>query len=152
MIDEIKATKPKKDVKPKKKRNPKGSNPVGRPKKILTEDQKKAVILGLSLGCTISEVVANTGVSETVLRARFGGVIKTGMDSFNCSLKKELAKSAFSVNVTMLIWLGKQYLGQKDKMIKEISGPDGKPIQHINTGMSAKDAAALYSQMINDNE
>lgn len=32
-------------------------------------------------------------------------------------------------NPTMLIWLGKQYLGQRDKTSTELSGPDGKPIE-----------------------
>ncbi len=98
-----------------KKRNPKGTNPVGRPKKVLTEEIKESVILGLSLGCTVAEVSANTGVSVSVLYANFRNVIKTGMDSFKCSLKKAQAKSALGGNPALLIWMGKQYLGQKDK-------------------------------------
>jgi hypothetical protein len=33
----------------------------------------------------------------------------------------------------MQIWLGKQYLGQKDVTRQEHSGPDGKPIQTEKT-------------------
>jgi len=101
--------------KPKKKRNPKGTNPVGRPRKVLTEEIKKSVILGLSLGCTVQEVSANTGVSVSVLYANFKNVIKTGMDSFKGNLKKAQAKAALGGNPALLIWMGKQYLGQKDR-------------------------------------
>jgi hypothetical protein len=31
-------------------------------------------------------------------------------------------------NPTMMIWLGKQYLGQKDKTESEITGKDGAPL------------------------
>ena len=34
-------------------------------------------------------------------------------------------------NVTMLIWLGKQRLGQRDRLDAEHSGPEGKPIPVI---------------------
>lgn len=36
-------------------------------------------------------------------------------------------------NPTMQIWLGKQYLEQRDVLRTEHSGPDGKPIQHEKT-------------------
>ena len=115
--------------KPKKKRNPKGTNPVGRPKKVLTAEIRKSVILGLSLGCTVAEVSANTGVSVSVLYANFRNVIKTGMDAFKCNLKKAQAKRAFAGSDSMLIWLGKQYLDQKDKHDEKDSTSKFKPIK-----------------------
>lgn len=52
--------------------------------------------------------------------------------------KQELLAAQFSAaitgrNPTMMIWLGKQYLGQKDVQRSEISGPNGKP-QQIEVG------------------
>lgn len=44
------------------------------------------------------------------------------------SLRGWQLKAASEGNVTMQIWLGKQYLDQKDKSSQEISGPDGKPL------------------------
>jgi hypothetical protein len=38
-------------------------------------------------------------------------------------------KAAEGGNPTMLIWLGKQYLDQRDKNSFEHSGPDGRPIE-----------------------
>ena len=121
-------------MKAKKKRNPKGTNPVGRPRKVLTEELKKSIILGLSLGCTVAEVSASTDVSVSVLYANFRKVIKTGNDSFKCNLKKAQAKRAFGGSDTMLIWLGKQYLNQKDKheTAVELTGKDGGPVKSEN--------------------
>jgi len=44
-------------------------------------------------------------------------------------------------NATMQIWLGKQYLNQKDKSALEHSGPDGKPIE-------TKDLSKLSDEQI----
>ncbi len=46
------------------------------------------------------------------------------------SLRRAQWQTAQSGNPTMLIWLGKQHLGQRDKTSHELSGPDGKPIEH----------------------
>jgi hypothetical protein len=45
------------------------------------------------------------------------------------SLRRAQFKSALSGNSALLIFLGKQYLGQKDKIEQEISGPEGKPVK-----------------------
>lgn len=45
-------------------------------------------------------------------------------------------------NATMQIWLGKQYLNQKDKTLNEHSGPDGKPIE-------TRDLSRLSDEQLN---
>lgn len=45
------------------------------------------------------------------------------------SLRRMQWKSAEDGNTTMLIWLGKNILGQTDKVQNEISGPNGAPVQ-----------------------
>jgi hypothetical protein len=40
-------------------------------------------------------------------------------------------KKALEGNVTMLIWLGKQLLGQSDAQTLSHEGPQGGPIQYI---------------------
>lgn len=50
-------------------------------------------------------------------------------------------KNAQAGNVTMQIWLGKQYLGQKDKQEVEQYGKDGGPIQQ-ETKVTLDDATA----------
>lgn len=45
------------------------------------------------------------------------------------SLRRSQWQAAQGGNPTMLIWLGKQYLDQRDKNSFEHSGPDGRPIE-----------------------
>jgi len=108
-------------------------NKGGRPKIVLTQveiDQIKALA---SCGCTNDEIVAvialSTPISKTSLVRSFGAVIKKGRDSRNARLRHAQFKQAMAGNVTMQIWLGKQYLGQKDK--SEFSSPDDEPPQEI---------------------
>jgi AraC-like DNA-binding protein len=44
-------------------------------------------------------------------------------------LRKAQFDCALGGNATMLIWLGKQHLGQVDKQEHEVSGKDGEPIK-----------------------
>jgi hypothetical protein len=43
------------------------------------------------------------------------------------SLKRKQVELADAGNVTMLIWPGKQYLGQRDCWLHEVTGKDGQP-------------------------
>ena len=46
------------------------------------------------------------------------------------AIKRAQIDKALKGDNVMLIWCGKQYLGQRDKTSQEISGPDGKPVEH----------------------
>lgn len=48
-------------------------------------------------------------------------------------LAAQFATAINDRNPTMQIWLGKQYLDQKDVSRAEHTGPDGKPIETLNT-------------------
>jgi hypothetical protein len=43
----------------------------------------------------------------------------------------------------MMIWLGKQYLGQRDRMDQEITGKDGHAIKITNTIDISKEVKRL---------
>lgn len=47
-------------------------------------------------------------------------------------LSAQFATAINDRNPTMQIWLGKQYLGQKDVSRTEHTGPDGRPVQTEN--------------------
>jgi hypothetical protein len=49
------------------------------------------------------------------------------------AIKRSQLEKAMKGDNTMLIWVGKQYLGQRDKNSHEHSGPDGNPIETKNT-------------------
>ena len=48
------------------------------------------------------------------LYARYSESIKKGHQVWNGSLRRAQYEAAMKGNATMLIWLGKQYLGQRD--------------------------------------
>jgi len=93
---------------------------MARPRKAIDEKQ----VLNLArVGCAVTEIAALVGCSPDTLQRRFAAVIKEGFEHRNASLRRKQFEAAMKGNTTMLIWLGKQYLGQRDK--QEMSGPDG---------------------------
>ena len=81
----------------------------------------------LEINCTGEEIASVLGISyDTIARhckkekgLSFADYLKNGNEKFKRSLKRLQFESAKKGNVTMQIWLGKQYLGQTDK--QEIS-------------------------------
>lgn len=68
-----------------------------------------------SIMCTQEEIASFLGCSvDTLQRDKtFCGVYKKGLDAGRMSLRRKQFKLA-ETNPTMGIWLGKQYLGQRD--------------------------------------
>ena len=71
--------------------------------------------------CTDYEIALVIGVSEKTIerRKKAGGdfleAYEKGRSEGRTSLRKWQFEAAKNKNITMLIWLGKQYLGQTDK-------------------------------------
>jgi hypothetical protein len=69
--------------------------------------------------------IANVvGCSVTTLNDRFRSIIDKGVSEGKNNLRRLQWKAAESGNVTMLIWLGKQVLGQSDKVQNENMNTD----------------------------
>ena len=64
----------------------------------------------------MSEIAAHFDVCEETLRTNYREAIKKGHELRNASLRKRQFDLAMDGNPTMLVWLGKQYLGQSDKI------------------------------------
>ena len=107
----------------------------GRPRK---EINWKAFDKLCHMQCTLAEIAGFFNVSEDTIERRvkeehgdtFAEVHKKKAERGRSSLRRKQFQVANSGNVTMLIWLGKQYFNQRDKT--ELSGPDGGPIQHAH--------------------
>jgi hypothetical protein len=92
---------------------------------------------------THSELAAVLDVSiETVKRRlkddpEFCAAYEKGLENGKSSLRRIQWKSALGGNTTMQIWLGKQYLGQRDMHATELTGAQGKALipAHIVTGL-----------------
>ena|SRR5271165_2700942 len=97
----------------------------GRPK---SEINWKALDALCMAQCTLAEIAAHLGVSDdTIERAvsrerglSFAEYFEQKRKGGFASLRHNQYQVAMSGNVTMLIWLGKQWLGQSDKP----NGPD----------------------------
>ena len=95
---------------------------VGRPRKEITAKQVEALA---AMQASYAEMAAALDCSCEVLERRFSAAIKRGREQATMSLKRAQFRLALSGHPTMLIWLGKQYLGQKDR--SELSTPPGQP-------------------------
>ena len=81
------------------------------------------------IGCTNVEIAEFFGCSEGTIRGRFCENLKKGRAGLKKRLRKKQIEIALGGNVSMLIWLGKQYLGQKEKA--ELSGSAEEPIRMV---------------------
>lgn len=109
----------------KTKTTPKPPAKTGRPQ--IKIDEKQVLALA-SMHCTMKEIAAVVGCSVDTLERRFADVIEKGRESGKASLRRTQYRLAEN-NAAMAIWLGKQWLGQSDRIVHE--GPDGGPLEVI---------------------
>ncbi len=74
------------------------------------------------LHCTNEEIAAFFGCSTDTIERRFAGQLAKGKAEGKLSLRRMQWRRAEKGSDTMLIFLGKQYLGQADKTETEHSG------------------------------
>lgn len=87
--------------------------PVGRPRKQLDTDLIEKLA---SIFCTNEEIASVVECHPDTLADNFSEYIKKGREKGKMSLRRRQYEKAMSGHSTMLIWLGKQYLGQKDRI------------------------------------
>ena len=69
-----------------------------------------------SYGLTNKEIAEALGYDDTTLKRKFENFLTKGKANLRQRFKKKQLDGALGGNVSMLIWLGKQYLGQSDKL------------------------------------
>ena len=109
-------------------------NKGGRPRKELTEDDWNKLIAMIRIQCTQDEICGIFGMTAETLNTRiqergeesFSTLFKKHSDEGRASLRRAQWKAATEDhNPTMLVWMGKQMLGQQDKLHTEHSGSIG---------------------------
>lgn len=85
---------------------------MARPK--LDIDSKEVEKLA-AIGCTNDEIAAFFDCSKDTIEGRFSANLRKGRENGKTRLRRLQLQAAEKGNVAMLIWLGKQMLGQKDK-------------------------------------
>jgi len=85
---------------------------MGRPKIDIKPEKVEALA---SYGCTNTEIAAFFGCDPSQITRRFAKEVTKGKETCKIRLRKKQMEVAMHGNVTMLIWLGKQMLGQAEK-------------------------------------
>lgn len=68
-----------------------------------------------ALGCTQKEIATWFQIPEETIKYNFHDYIQQGREQTKQRLRQAQLRAAMNGNVTMLIWLGKQMLGQTDQ-------------------------------------
>lgn len=114
---------------------------MARPKLEVTDQMLKAVSAIAVKQCPDEEIAAYLGISYSTFKRRkaedpkLSEAIETGRDCGKQMLRDVQWDKAMDGNIIMMIFLGKQYLGQSDKT--DLLGRDGKPFEFtiaINAG------------------
>jgi hypothetical protein len=87
--------------------------PVGRPE---IKIDKELVFKFAQMGCKNTEIADYFGCHEETISNNFSDELAKGRAEIRMSLRQWQLKAAKEGNATMLIWLGKQMLGQKDNL------------------------------------
>jgi len=98
---------------------------MGRPKIEFTDKEFASIDYMAVIHCTGEEIAGVMGVDydtlNRIMKDKYGMTIaeylKTKGASGNMSLRRAQWKSAEAGNVSMQIWLGKQWLGQSDNVV-----------------------------------
>jgi hypothetical protein len=89
------------------------------------------------IGCTVDEIAAVLGVPRRTLYDRMEQdleirrALDEGRDQGRATLRRLQWQQAYAGNPTMLIWLGKQLLGQRDRHEVEQTGMPTLQFQHL---------------------
>lgn len=107
---------------------------MARPKLKVTPQMLAAVTQIAVTQCPDEEIAAFLGISYSTFKRRkaedpeLSEAVELGRDNGKQTLRQVQWNSAVEdKNITMMIWLGKQYLGQSDKT--DLLGRDGKPFE-----------------------
>ena len=94
---------------------------MGRPKKYNIDTEQVEKLAGL--GCSNTEIASFFDVGEHVIRKSYAEFLEKGRDKGKIRLRQWQMKAAQRGNVAILIWLGKQMLGQSDKQEIQMNKP-----------------------------
>lgn len=118
------------------------SRKVGRPK-IKVDAALVEKLAGI--GCPNKEIASIVGCSVDTLDRHFADVITKGRENGKTRIRQKQIQMALNGNVAMLIWIGKNWLGQTDK--QEISGIENASTVNILLGQQQEEQLAQLVSM-----
>ena len=96
--------------------------PVGRDKKVIDPEEVEKLA---AIGCKDSEIAEWFGIKQDTLRYNFTDQLIKGREGLKQSLRRAQLSLALGGNAVMLIWLGKNILGQSDN---PLTSEDKQPL------------------------
>jgi len=120
---------------------------MGRPPIKIDPKQVKQLA---RIGCTYPEMAAVLGCERKTLMRRFGTAVKEGQEHLKASLRRMQYTSATNGSVAMQIWLGKQYLGQNEKVEVVNTELMKEEIEIISNGHKPYNPANRFAKYINN--
>ena len=132
-------------------------NSGGRPRKELSEKDFEKLVAMIRIQCTQDEICSVFDMTAETLNTRleemgevsFSTLYKKHQGEGKTSLRRMQWKAAEAGNPTMLVWLGKNMLGQTDKIVTEHTGKDGGPIETKATIDVSKLSTAAMEELLN---
>ena len=135
--------------------------PVGAPRKVVTEDGEKYVTLLARRGCLLSDIAEEMCISKPTLFAphnheRVKKAYERGYAECNNRLRAAQTRRALDGNSAMLIWLGKVRLGQREEAPPEqwpMPTPDRDEVEKRKAelrGMLSGDALTASGPLLDE--
>lgn len=90
---------------------------MARPRLKIDPDQVEKLA---AIGCTMGEMASIMSCSVDTLERRYAERIEKGRSNRKMRLRHKQTQVALEGNVVMLIWLGKQELGQSEKIEQKV--------------------------------
>jgi hypothetical protein len=99
----------------------------------LTEKDYETIEKMAAIFCTQEEIASILGIHPVVFEKnkRADEAFRRGRENGKASLKKVQWQKAMEGNIVMLIWLGKQYLGQVDRPNAEVKVEENPKIEVV---------------------
>lgn len=88
---------------------------LGRPKKTFSERDIEQIKTLARCHCPDSEIAAFMGVSERTIQNHFCALLKEQREAGKANIRAMQYKMAMNGDRAMLIWIGKQILGQRER-------------------------------------
>lgn len=128
---------PRSTKRPRRRRKPSGDEPDlgGRPAIVWDEEAAQDVADLAEVGNTVADIAAILGVSKRSLETAIAKdplvapAYERACAQRRANLRTAQHRAARRGNATMMIWLGKQELGQRDYKRLEVVGADGGPVE-----------------------
>ncbi len=121
---------------------------MARPRKDVSE----AVVEGMAkVGASNVDIAEFCGVDETLIRRRFAELLTKVRADRRTKLREWQWNAAENGNTAMLIWLGKQHLGQTDKVEQNSNQTIVIKEKPVDTSPKTDNRAGLSTSPVSDN-